>query len=69
MVSIGLMVAALFLFILMYGKYVDGHVEQVLQKPIYLLLMFLPFIPCAIFNFMANGKEKKVKKLKAALKS
>lgn len=66
--AIGFLVAALFIFIFLYQQFADGNFMKFFERPMFLLLMFLPFIPCAILNLMAGGKEKKVKTLKAALK-
>lgn len=53
----------IFVFCAMYVKNIEGKLLQALQDPMIITVFLIPFFPAAILSLLADGAEKKYKKM------
>lgn len=52
----------LFIFILLYIKFVDGDIEVFMRKPMIMVILLVPFLPTFLFLYMAQSSREKANK-------
>jgi|GEM_PF-2716162 len=48
----------LFVFCLLFMRHINGNLEQALQRPSTVVIIFMPFLPAFILSFLAKRSEK-----------
>lgn len=59
--GLGLLFAVfgLLIFIFIFSKSASGDISSLVNQPFSIIVMFSPFIPAAVFSFLAGRHEKK----------
>ena len=50
-------------FCAMYIQRVEGRVLEALKDPMIIAIFLIPFVPAAVLTYLADGAEKKYKKM------
>lgn len=50
-------------FCAMYIQKVEGRVLEALKDPMTIVIFLIPFVPAAVLTYLADGAEKKYKKM------
>lgn len=51
------------IFCVMYVQRVEGRVIEALKDPMTIAIFLIPFFPAAVLSYLADGAEKKYKKM------
>ena len=62
-VSLLFVTLGVLIFCVMYVQNVEGRLIEALKDPMTILLFLVPFIPAAILTLLADGAEKKYRKM------
>lgn len=58
--AIGLALAGMVIFSVLYFNMAGGSILEVLQKPMLVVILIFPFIPAAVLSWMAGRIEDKL---------
>jgi hypothetical protein len=53
----------IFIFCALYIQNVEGKLVEALKDPMTIAIFLVPFFPAAVLSFLADGAEKKYKKM------
>ena len=53
----------IFVFCALYIQNVEGKLVEALKNPMTVSIFLVPFFPAAVLSFLADGAEKKYKKM------
>jgi hypothetical protein len=53
----------IFVFCALYVKNVEGKLLDALKNPMTIAIFLVPFFPAVVLSFLADGAEKKFKKM------
>lgn len=53
----------IFIFCALYVQNVEGKLMEALKDPMIITIFLVPFFPAAVLSFLADGAEKKYKKM------
>lgn len=53
----------IFIFCVMYIQNVEGRLVEALKDPMTIAIFLIPFFPAAVLTYLADGAEKKYKKM------
>ena len=67
-VSLFFVTLGVLIFCVMYVQNVEGRLIEALKDPMTIFIFLVPFVPAAVLTFLADGAEKKYKKMIEAQK-
>ncbi len=53
----------IFIFCALYVQNVEGKLVEALKDPMTIAIFLIPFFPAAVLSFLADGAEKKYRKM------
>ena len=53
----------IFIFCAMYVQNVEGRLVEALKDPMTIAIFLIPFFPAAVLSYLADGAEKKYRKM------
>lgn len=53
----------IFIFCAMYVQNVEGRLIEALKDPMTITIFLIPFFPAAVLTYLADGAEKKYRKM------